>query len=396
MQSKYWLILFAAFLFACKEETLEPLNEGGDAPQLVSDVKAVGFAGKVELTYALPKDPNLFYVKAEYEIRPGKKMEAIATYYNNTLTLEGFGDTTERTVKLYSVSRSEVKSAPVAVKVKPLQPPVKKTFASLHFDADFGGISVSFLNEDSANVVIGVLTKDSLGAVVPADMYYTSQKKGTFSARGFDAKPRWFGVYVRDRWTNLSDTSWKQLTPMHEQMLNKSLFRAMKLAGDANLHGNMQMSTLWNNVITGGSATLLSWLRTANGSGVPHMITFDLGVKAKLSRFQFIPRGAIDEQNLLYAAGDPRLFEIWGTNEPSADGSLTSWTKLSDCEVIKPSGLPIGTQSNDDILAAQAGREFKMPLDIPAVRYIRLRILQTWGNSDYMWMAEATLYGEIQ
>lgn len=375
---------------------LEPLNSGGKAPQLVSDVKSTGLAGKVVLTYALPKDPELFYVKAEYEIRKGKKMEAIATYYNNTLTLDGFGDTTEREVKLYSISRSEVRSEPVVVKVKPLLPPVYKTFASLDFFADFGGISVSFLNEDSANIVIGVLTKNEQGDVVPADMYYTSQKKGTFPARGFDAKPRWFGLYVRDRWTNLSDTVWKQLTPMFEQQLNKSLFKAMKLAGDANLHSNMPMSNLWNNVINGGSSSISSWLRTANGSGMPHRITFDLGVKAKLSRFQYIPRGVNDEQNLLYSAGDPRMFEIWGTNEPAADGSFTGWIRLSECEVIKPSGLPIGTLSNDDILKAQAGHEFKMPLDIPAVRYIRIKLLQTWGNSDYMWMAEATLFGEVQ
>ncbi|MCK7558196.1 DUF4959 domain-containing protein [Chitinophaga sedimenti] len=73
MQYKYWLILFTVVFFGCKEEMLEPLNSGGKAPQLVSDVKSTGLAGKVVLTYALPKDPELFYVKAEYEIRKGKK-----------------------------------------------------------------------------------------------------------------------------------------------------------------------------------------------------------------------------------------------------------------------------------------------------------------------------------
>jgi hypothetical protein len=392
MRSRYFLFLLMALLFACKEETLEPLNGGGQT----SDVKVENLSGKVKLTYALPKDPSLFYVKAEYEIRKGKKMEVIATYYNNTLTLEGFGDTEEREVKLYSVSRSEAKSAPVTVKVKPLSPPVVKAFASLDFYADFGGISVDFVNDDSANIVVGILTKDNAGDILPADMYYTSQKKGTFSVRGFNAQPRLFGLYVRDRWSNFSDTVWKEVTPMFEQKLDKKLFKPFKLPTDANLHSNMSMSNLWNDVIVGGSSSNSSWLRTANGSGVPHWFTFDMGVKAKLSRFHYIPRGAVDELNLLYAAGDPYLFEIWGSNEPAIDGSFTGWTKLSECQNVKPSGLAIGTNSNEDILAAQAGHEFKMPLDIPAVRYIRIKMLQTWGNSDYMWMAEATLYGEVQ
>lgn len=396
MRAKYYLFILFAVLAACKEEKLEPLNGGGKAPELVSNVQVQNLAGKAVLTYSLPKDPELFYVKAEYEIRPGKKMQVIATYYNNTMTLEGFGDTEEHEVKLYSVNRGEVKSAAVTVKVKPLDPPVRKTFASLSFDADFGGILVSYLNDDSANIVIGVLTKDNLGDVVPADMFYTSQKKGDFSVRGFDAKPTWFGLYVRDRWTNLSDTVWKEVTPFFEQKLDKKLFKPFKLPTDANIFNNQPMSNLWNDVIVGGSGSSTAWMRTANGSGVPHWITMDLGVKAKLSRFQFIPRGAVDELNLLFAAGDLRQFELWGATEPATDGSYTGWTRLAECEVRKPSGLPIGVNSNDDILDAQAGHEFKISGDMPAIRYLRIKMLQTWGNSDYMWMAEATMYGEVQ
>lgn len=390
------IIFLAVFVLGCKEEQLKPLAEGGNAPGPVSNVQVQNLPGKVTLTYTLPNDPELLYVKAEFEIRPGKKMEMISTFYNTNITLDGFGSTDEREVKLYAVSRTEVASTPVTVKVKPLTPPIEKTFASLTFEADFGGITTNFVNEDSSNIAIGVLTKDERGAIIPADMFYTSQKSGIFSTRGFDDKERWFGLYVRDRWGNFSDTVGKLLTPFSEQQLDKKLFKPYKLPTDAAFFGNQPMSNLWNNVISGGSGSATTWLRTVNGSGIPHWYSFDMGVTAKLSRFNFIPRGAMDENALLYSAGDPQKFEIWGSTEPTPDGSFSSWVKLMDCETVKPSGLPIGTNSNDDIEKAKAGHEFKFPLDAPPVRYIRIKMLQTWGNSDYFWMAEMTIFGQLR
>ncbi len=392
-----FIILGIALLAAgCKEEKLEPLTGGGKAPGLVSNVTVENLRGRVVLRYDIPADPELLYVKAVYETRPGNKMEVISTFYNNSMTLDGFGDTGEREVKLYSVSKSEVASAAVPVKVKPLTPPVEAAFNSLDFNADFGGISVTFKNEDSANIVIGVLTRDLQDAPVPADMYYTAQKQGEFSVRGFDAKERWFGLYVRDRWLNYSDTVWKKVTPLFEQQLDKKLFKTLKLPTDATTVAAGALHNLWNNKITGGQGSSDTWFRTVNGSGMPHQVTFDLGVTARLSRFIEIPRGAVDEQSLLYSAGDPQLYEIWGATNPAPDGSYTGWTKLADCEVVKVSGLSIGVNSNEDVARAQAGHQFKIPAGAPPVRYLRIRMLQTFGNADYCWMAEMSFFGEIQ
>lgn len=395
---RIYFLCIITFLLAsgCKEEKMEPLTKGGKAPGPVSNVTAEAKPGKVVLRYNIPGDPELLYIKAVYETRPGNTVETIATFYNNSITLEGFGDTEEREVKLYSVSRSEVTSEPVTVKVRPLTPPVQSVFASLNFVADFGGITATFANEDSANIAIGVVSRDANGDAVQADMYYTNQKTGEFSVRGFGATEQWFGLYVRDRWLNYSDTVWKQLTPLFEEQLDKKLFRALKLPTDAATFGSGKLENLWNNKIAGGSGSTDTWFRSANGSGVPHWVTFDLGVTARLSRFSEIPRGATDETNLLYSAGDPQLYEIWGTDTYNPDGSFTGWTKLMDCEVVKPSGLPVGVNSNEDLLRAQEGHQFKFPPGLPPVRYLRIKLVQTFGNADYFWMAELTFFGEKQ
>ncbi|WP_119080031.1 DUF5000 domain-containing lipoprotein [Chitinophaga alhagiae] len=395
---KYSLIICTFLLVAlgCKEEKLGPLTKGGNAPGQVSNVTVENLPGRATLRYSIPSDPDLLYIKAVYETRPGKTMEVISSFYNNSMTLEGFGNTEEREVQLYSVSKTEAASTPVTVKVKPLTPPVQAAFASLAFEPDFGGIRATFVNEDSANIVIGVLTRDPQGEPLPADMHYTSQKAGAFFVRGFDDTPRWFGLYVRDRWQNHSDTVWKQVTPLFEEKLDKKLFKGMSLPTDAKAWGSVQLQNLWNDVVSGGQSSSTTWFRTQNGSGVPHHITFDLGVTARISRIIQVPRGAFDEKTLLYSAGDPQLYEIWGSNSPATDGSFNGWTKLQDCEVVKVSGLPIGINSDEDISRAQAGHEFMIPADAPPVRYIRIKMLQTFGNADYFWMAELTFFGEIQ
>lgn len=394
------LIIFSLCLlaFGCKEEKLEPIAKGGKAPGVVSNVNVDNQYGKVLLTYSIPNDPELLYVKAVYENRPGNQMESIATFYNTTITLEGFSNTDEREVKLYSISKSEAASAPVVVKIKPLTPPVQRVFASLDFERDFGGIKVKFVNEDSANIAIGVLTRDAQGAPVQKDMFYTSAKIDSFNARGFTATKQWFGLFVRDRWNNLSDTVWKELTPLFEQQLDKKLFRTLTLPTDAKpvSSGAGNIQNLWNDKLIGGSSSNNTWMRTNNGSGIPHWISFDLGVTARVSRFVEIPRGAFDENNLLYSAGDPQLYEVWGIETLPADGSFNGWTKLATCEVVKKSGLPTGVNSDDDINNAKAGFQFNVEATAPPVRYIRIKMLQTFGNADYFWMAEMTFFGELQ
>lgn len=396
----YHFFIFSLYLlaFGCKEEKLEPLTKGGKAPGVVTNVNVDNQYGKVVLTYNIPNDPELLYVKAVYENRPGNQMESIATFYNTSITLEGFNNTDEREVKLYSLSKSETASSPVIVKIKPLMPPIQRVLASLNFDRDFGGIKVNFVNEDSANIAIGVLTRDIQGAPVQKDMFYTAAKSGSFNARGFTATKQWFGLYVRDRWRNLSDTVWKELTPYFEQQLDKKLFKVLKLPTDANASTSPAgpLTNLWNNKTAGGSSSNDTWFRSKNGSGIPHWVTFDLGVTARISRWVEIPRGATDEPNLLYSAGDPQLYEIWGIATLPTDGSFNGWTKLATCEVVKTSGLPTGVNSNEDLTRAASGFQFSADAGSPPVRYIRIKMLQTFGNSDYFWMAEMTFFGEIQ
>ena len=390
-------LFFASALQGCKEENEnKPFDAGDRAPAPVTNVQVENIPGGARITYDRPKDESLLYVKAEYEIRPGVDKEAKASYYLHTLTVDGFPDTSDYEVKLYSVSRGENTSDPVTVKIKPLTPPVAEVFQSITIRETYGGVRVNFVNLAESDVVLTLLATDSLGDLVQADAYYTKVKQGTFAARGFSPEKRRFGVFVRDRWNNHSDTLFAELTPKFEEQLDKSKFKEVDLPGDTyKPHVGSGMHELWDNSWNSSSV-----FHTMPGSGLPQWFTFDMGVSVKLSRFKFYHRlgagqGATDGA---YTGADPRVFEIWGSNDPNPNGDWDStWIKLGDFQSIKPSGQPEGVVTNEDFqFSVVNGEDFDFPEGIPSVRYLRWKTDKVWGALDHCYIAELTFWGNDQ
>ncbi|WP_344977765.1 DUF5000 domain-containing lipoprotein [Compostibacter hankyongensis] len=393
------LILLAAgaLLFAsCKEDQPAPQKNDGSAPAPVTKVSWAPLPGAVRISYAPPADADLFYVEAECETAKGSKV-AKATFYDHAVVLNGFGDTSEYEVKLYAVDRGENRSEPVTVKVKPSLPPVLSVRNSIVIKEDFGGINLAFTNSTEANLVLFVLTPDSLGDWKEVDANYTKRPSGAFSVRGFPAVKRKFAVYVRDQWNNFSDTMVQEVVPLFEEEIDKKKFREYRLPTDAPTGFSWFMPRMWDGSIEEPNGFHTEHMGTAdNPSGFPHHYTFDMGTVAKLSRFKIWQRGILSNPSFLYAHGNPRKFEIWGSTQPAQDGSWDGWTKLLDCESIKPSGLSIGQVSNEDKAYAADGEEYIFPFDAPPVRYIRVNVFSTWGGDDYSHIMEITLFGAEQ
>lgn len=376
----------AILLSACKEEILSPLpNSGGDAPPQVSNMQVLNLPGAAKISYTVPAAPNLLYVEAVWT-HNGAVRNTKSSYYSDTLHLEGFGDTSAYSVQLYSVSTGEKRSEPVNITVKPLTPPVEEVFKSLTVKPDFGGINVGFYNATGSNIVIGVLTKDSLGELVQSDAFYTNLVRDSFSARGYEATPRVFGLYVKDRWNNLSDTLFTTQTPFFEKLLSKSLFKEVNpYPGDVNdkIHSpSYPMKNLWDN-----NTTIYV---TAQGLGLPQSFTIDLGVTARLSRMKYLQR---QSTAFYYASGTPEIVDVYGSNNPAPDGNWASWIPLLQLVSRKPSGLPLGIVTNDDVTAAQAGEDFNFPVSAEAYRYLRFRVTKTYGNATNITFAELTFWG---
>jgi hypothetical protein len=385
--NKCQLLALLLLIAACKEEVIGPLpHSGTGTPMQVTNLQVQNIHGGANITYVVPADPNLLYVEADWTDK-GVARNTKSSYYSDTLYLQGFGDTTNHDVTIYSVSKGEKKSAIQTVTIKPLTSPVDEVFKTLTVRPDFGGINVGFVNATQANIVITVLTNDSTGKFAPANAFYTGLQRDSFSTRGFDSTARVFGIFVKDRWGNYSDTLMTTQTPLFELLLSKSLFREVNpYPGDisgAIYSSAYPMKNIWDN----SASTIYV---SANGTTLPLSFTFDMGVTAKLSRMKYYQR---QSTSFYFASATPETFDIYGSNSPSPDGSWDSWTLINHCVSVKPSGLPLGTITNDDIAYAQAGEDFNFPLTAGAYRYLRFRVTQTYGNSGSITFSEITLWG---
>lgn len=395
IQSIFLSVLSVCLYTSCSEEVLKPIDDSqAAAPEKVFNVQVENLSGEVKISYSVPKGPSLLYVEAECEMAEGRISRTKSSYYNNSLNIAGFGDSKEYEVKLYSVGRNLKRSEPVIIKVTPLDPPIWNIYESLEVVEDFGGLSIDFKNQTEADVSVVVERLDSTNNWITAETFYTNLKEGKLAVRGLEAKKQPFRIFVNDRWGNQSEVLNVELIPLYEEELNYANFKEHKMPNDPAPFGANRVHFLWNDNLTGSASGSGGWYRTANGSGVPNQITIDMGVTAKLSRIKLWQRGSISETNLLYSAGSPRDFEIWGSNNPNPDGTYDSWTKMMDCELVKPSGQAPGTNSEADLEAAVNGHEFILPLSAPAVRYIRIRVVKTYGVTNYFWMSEINFYGQ--
>lgn len=369
------------FFISCKEEgRIDIIDDKAPAPAQVAIENIRNTPGGAVLKYAVPQDENLSYVQAVYDIRPGVTQKTKSTYYQDSLVLEGFGNTRTYDVKLYSVGKNEKASEPLTIQVNPLTPPVLLASKSLH--ETFGGVSVKIENPGKANLAV-VLMADTanLGYQSYLHTFYSSNEKATFSFRGLDTVPGNYSVYVRDRWNNLSDTIAANLTPWFEEFIEKDSWREVQLPGDAPaLNPNQQkFDNMWDEDYTDHN----NGAYFSESLPLPQTITIDLGKVVTLSRMKMWPRNVADDR---WKRSHAKVFEVWGSVNPNPDGSYDeSWIPLGKFECIKPTSGE--TITAEDIAYAQAGIDYDFEVSdfasdpyIP-IRYIRVKTLETYAGT---------------
>ncbi|QEC42610.1 DUF5000 domain-containing lipoprotein [Pseudobacter ginsenosidimutans] len=384
------LLLVALTVFACKEELIGPPGGDGKGPGPVSNVSVENLPGAAKLTYTLPSDPDLMYVVAEFSPRTNSNRDVKSSFYNNSLVVDGFGESKPFEVRLYAVDKEEKRSEPVIVTVNPATPPIQKVYASVELKEDFGGLNVRFKNPDGGNIVFSVMKKNSGSEFQEIQKYYTKDTAGTFSVRGMPSEPVTFGVVLRDRWDNHSDTLTADLTPIYEVQVPDNTITLKKMTGDVfTPRSPWKWEWIWDGII---EHTANKFLVTQVGTGMPQSFTMDLGKTYKLSRYKYWQR-----TDASYYAQGPQYWELYGSNDPNPDGSFdASWVKLLSCEHVKPSGLPPGENTAEDLEKLKAGLEFNFPLDAPPCRYIRWKTLSSWAGTDFQVLGDIIVYGNDQ
>lgn len=388
-----YAIICAAFAASCAEENnLHPYGDNDkQAPGKVSEVTVRNMPGAAVIKYQVPADDDLLYVKAVYQSTRGEEREVRSSGYVDSLYIEGFGDTRTYPVTLYAVDRHENISEGTVTFIQPETPPVVHIRGSLEYIMDFGGFLVNFENDLKNDIAIYALRWDEEeGDYVYYDAMYTSQQEGHFSVRGLPNVETKFGVYVRDRYDNQSDTLFFTGTPIKEDYLNKKLFKEQKCAGDANWNNyNGALFKLWDEQpFTPNSG---NHAHTPAVIEFPHRFTIDLGVKVKLSRMKEWQRSKWEYNSI-------KRFRVYGCVElprNTEDNPLEGWTLLGEFISVKPSGLPLEQLSTEDEEMYLAGEEFIFKQPIPVIRYFKLESLESYSGVKSSALAELSFWGDI-
>lgn len=385
------ILLLSFSLGSCFKEVRgynEPVSGDATKPQPVSNVRVENLNGGAYITYTLPNSPNILYVLAQYDDGVGRNFEVKSSYYSDTIKVEGFPQSKEYNVKLFTVSRSEVKSDPVEVKIFPKTPVYQTVFPTVSISPDFGGVLVSAVDSLKEAVGVILITKDQYGRWMPIERHYTTTDTILFNVRGYDVAPREFGVYITNKWGHNSDTLFQTITPYPEFLLDKSSFRALFYPGDSPSAYGWVLTRVFDNDINTG-------YHSDEVGTMPKSFTIDLGAISRLSRYKIWQRSG---NGFDFAHGNPKRWVLWGSvAAPPADGSYNGWFRIGEFNSPeKPSGSPMGTVTSADIAFNKAGFDYNMPVGTPAVRYIRFQTLETWGNGNFAHVMELTFWGTPQ
>ncbi len=402
----------ALIYFSCDESgRIDQIDGSIPAPKPVEVTRVSKIPGGAVIRVKIPDDDNLKGVVAKYE-RNGEIVNTKISRYLDSLVIVGYADTLEHKVQVSAFNVNEVTSTPVEVTINPLPAAVQ----TIHFDIveAFGGIKIHVMNNTSkADLAVYLLADKDINNInlpdrskkwVEVTTLFTASEDIFLPRRGLKDVETIFGVYIRDRWGNKSDTLVKVLTPLQEIKLDKKLFKYYNPGDDNSFSTNSSLypiQSLWDE--SGYSAAPYFYASTSSNP-IPQWFTIDLGVRAKLSRIGKMAR--IDYA--IWTGAHPRQFEFWGSMEPTGKvnpnnehGFDDSWFKLGSFEQPRPSGYnPDGTvpasYTAEDRVMFNTGTEFEMnnTVDVHAydeLRYLRVVIVNTFTT----WETKATV-GQIQ
>lgn len=399
MRKIVYLLFVAAvcLLVACSEEPVGQTPTNGDVPSSVTAPKVDNIAGGAIIYYTLPQqETDISYVRAEYQYK-GSMKSSKSSVYKNFIQIEGFASTDPVEVKLYTVNHSEVSSEPVTVTINPLTPPVFNLTSSFKYEPDFGGLKVDWKNETGEEMVLTLMAYDEeMGRYMDKDAVYSAAKQGSYSFRGFESTLTRFGLYVRDKYYNISDTVTFELTPMYETAIKTDKFaHVMDIpADDMTALGGWGFEKMWDGIIGDQG-----WHSVYEGAA-PAYFTWDLGTVVKLSRFTVWQR-----TNIPYINSNPKIFELWGATEYEKGKDENYWKKggewetdghwiyLGTYEVKKPSGDGPDI-TNEDREVARNGHEFIVPLATKPIRYLRFGSQLNWSGGCGVHISEIKYWGD--
>ena len=281
-----FLIIFL-FLLGCNENE----NQDSTPPGSLTIESVTPTNGGGILTYSLPNDSDILFVRAEYTNSLGNDVYRVSSSHNNSIEIDGLNQNTPISVRLFVIDENENISEPTDVEFTPLPSFIYLVQESISISPTLGGVNIEWENIAEKTVYVHlhiVNAGEEEIRILSSDKEFEN-----ISVRGLESVEMTFLTKVEDFDGNITDLEEKAtISPLFEEMIDKSTWTLMsQLSVDGNAWEG-ETDNFWDDIVdtaetNADNSYFIIW-RDANGGVLnwPLDIVINLNKNVKIHRLK--------------------------------------------------------------------------------------------------------------
>ena len=371
-------------------------DDGDTTPPSVLTVDSVTPTnGGGIISYTLPNDDDILYVRAEYTNSNGVDVSRASSSYNNSIEIDGLNQTTALTITLYVVDENYNQSAPIYVELVPLESFIYLVQESIEVNTDLGGFRITWENIQSKTVYVFVHINNGIEEEIR--ILSSNNSSESIAVRGLPSEEITISTRIEDFDENSTTLEEKgTLTPLFEQVIDKSTWT---LVASQSVNGNAWEGAsvnFWDDVIdttnnNSDNSYFMIW-RDLNGGSLnwPLDLVIDLNKNVKVTRFTVWQRAywynGPSDIPYYFQEENMKSFTMYASNDAQV------WEELGQFDIGDPRDSE-GNIPQSALDSAANGHDFELDEVSESFRYLKFSVTSNYGSEAYVNGSEITMYG---
>ena len=387
-------VLFLLFIFAAIISCSDHEDLDTSPPGVLSNVSVTPTNGGGIISYTLPSDDDILYVKAVYTNSQGEEVFRVSSKHNTSVEITGLSQLTPVNVKLFVVDLNENVSETVSIDFTPLKSFIFFVQESIQISPDLGGVKITWENIASKTVFVYVHILEGADEVIR--ILSSNNAQESIFIRGLAPSEISISTKVEDFDGNITELEEKgTYTPLFEEKIDKSTWT---LVSGQSINGNAyegKTVNFWDDVVdtveTDADNSYFIATRDNNGGSLnfPLDIVIDLNKNVKIQRF-------IVWQRAYWYQGGGVTYHYQEENIKSfnlyASSDAQTWNLLGEFDIGDPRNAA-GEIPATAFQEAIDGHEFSLENTSEAFRYLKFQITSNYGSTQITVGSEITLFG---
>jgi len=387
-------VLFLLFIFAAIISCSDHEDLDTSPPGVLSNVSVTPTNGGGIISYTLPSDDDILYVKAVYTNSQGEEVFRVSSKHNTSVEVNGLSQLTPVSVKLFVVDMNENISETIAIDFTPLKSFIFFVQESIQISPDLGGVKITWENIASKTVFVYVHILEGADEVIR--ILSSNNAQESIFIRGLAPSEISISTKVEDFDGNITELEEKgRYTPLFEEKIDKSTWT---LVSGQSINGNAyegKTVNFWDDVVdtveTDADNSYFIATRDNNGGSLnfPLDIVIDLNKNVKIQRF-------IVWQRAYWYQGGGVTYHYQEENIKSfnlyASSDAQTWNLLGEFDIGDPRNAA-GEIPATAFQEAIDGHEFSLQNTSEAFRYLKFQITSNYGSTQITVGSEITLFG---